>query len=228
MKKILVSLTTAYNPEWREAIEDLDRLGIKEIACFPTGAGPKERREMYRLLEASNIKSIPHVHVRDDMEKWELDFFKDKYGTRLFNIHPWPVFKDFLDKHADYKEFFFVENMDYVVEDFESYLELSSGLCIDFSHWHDFGVLLAHETYKDFKKYLERYPVGCAHISAISKAPNDNGYNICHSSHEYTVLAEFDYLRDYLEYLPDMTSIELTNSIEEQLAVKKYLENMLK
>jgi hypothetical protein len=224
MKKFLISLTTAYNPLWREAIKDLDRYGIDEIACFPTKAELPERQEMYRLLSASKIKSIPHVHLRDDMGREELDFFRQKFGTQLFNIHPWPAFVDYLEKNQEYRDLFFVENLDVIEDDFEYYLERSSGLCLDFSHWHDFGKLLRHPSYHDFAQYHEKYPIGCAHISAIRATLDKQNNLLCHSAHILKDLSELDYMQEYLDYLPEYTSIELANPIKEQLEVKKYLE----
>jgi len=49
VKKILVTLTTT-NSSWREKIEEIKNLELKEIALFLTGLNRQEREECYRTL----------------------------------------------------------------------------------------------------------------------------------------------------------------------------------
>ncbi|MDZ4384981.1 MAG: hypothetical protein U0944_01030, partial [Candidatus Moranbacteria bacterium] len=85
-RQILLGLTTTLGSDWRMKAEEIDRLGIKELALFLTCLGSEDRRELYGLLENTSLESIPHVHLRDDMELWELDYLVEKYHTQVFNI----------------------------------------------------------------------------------------------------------------------------------------------
>ena len=64
---ILPTITTTWGSNWRVKIKEINEIGLKEIALFPTCLPKEKRKELYRLLEDSNIESIPLVHIRSDM-----------------------------------------------------------------------------------------------------------------------------------------------------------------
>ena len=47
-------------------------------------------------------------------------------------------------------------------------------------------------------------------------------------SHHYSYrMADLDYMKKFVKYLPDYISIELQNSFKEQIEIKKYLESII-
>ena len=66
MKKILVTITTT-DSSWREKIEEVKNLELKEIALFLTCLNRQEREECYRALAKTGLEKIPFVHLRSDM-----------------------------------------------------------------------------------------------------------------------------------------------------------------
>lgn len=241
-KKILLGLTTTWNSDWREKIKEISEYNIKEIALFLTCLKKEERQELYALLEKTCLEKIPHVHLRSDMETSELDYLVKRWNTDVFNIHPektYPIAHDW----SKYSQMIFVENSEIFFdgknflsreylpgsEDLKKY----GGICFDFAHREDFLLKqeIAEQKAKDeFAKMLENYRIGCCHISVIKdNIHQDAGVkNTWHfSHHEMNSLKELGYIKKYMDFLPDIISIELENSFEEQLKAKKYLEEMI-
>lgn len=230
--KILLGLTTCLNSEWKNKIKEIDKFGIKELALFPTMLKIDQRKELYNLLEKTNLKEIPHVHLRDDMEEWEVEFLIGKYKANLFNIHPSESGYNYVIK-SKYKNKIFVENQAKLNETFFNVLNNCGGLCIDFSHWEDKGEIQKNEGYEKMEELIKKYKIGCCHISAISEnILEEYNYEInkiifCHDLHIMNDLNQLNYIKKYLKYLPEYVSIELENSFEEQLEVKEYLEKII-
>lgn len=111
----------------------MKKFGIKRIALFPTFLEINERRELYDLLEKIDGLEVPHVHLRQDMEHWELELFRNKYGAKVFNIHG-KHFAYYKKPPFDvYLPDIFIENQFYGIS--RQCLDMCGGLCIDFSHW---------------------------------------------------------------------------------------------
>lgn len=224
-KKILLGFTTTPASNWKNKLEEIKKFNIKEVALF-LGPLKKEKREkIYQELKKTPLDSIPHVHARTDMGTEEFDYLAEKYETKVFNIHS---LKDFpLTENIDFSKYYkkiYLENVQFVPDEKE--IEVFGGLCIDFSHWEN-GKLTNWKAYENFEKLAKKYPIGCCHISAITdnliKWPEWSTYD----SHNFKKLEEFDYIKKYTQYLPDIISIELENSFEEQLEVKEYLEKII-
>jgi len=229
MKTILVGITTTHNSNWRKKIEDIDKLNIKEVALFPTVLGAGERKEYFEKLSKSKLKSAPHIHIRDDMKIEELKYIHDQYGTKLFNIHATDDGNDFIEKYGEkYKRQLFVENSGELDDNFYQALASSSGLCLDFSHYYDYWYIQKRRDYEKLNSLLPSLNIGCCHISAITKEKmfvDYGGKDKWHyNRHTFSKLSEFDYLKELKEFLPDIISLELENDLDEQLAVKKYIE----
>ncbi len=231
-KIILLGLTTTPKSDWRKKVEEIDSLRLREIALFPTAIKIKERKKLYKLLEKTKLKKIPHVHLRDDMKEWELDYLAEKYNTKLFNIHPnKEAYKIF--RHKKYNKKIFIENLMEIDDIFVDNLNKCGGICLDVSHWHDQGVIQNNYGYNKFFDLLKKYKIGCCHISAIQEK-----FKTCidyrtnkkinfYSYHYLNKLRELDYVKKYIKYLPDIISIELENSFKDQLKVKDYLEKII-
>ena len=69
-KRIFVGLTCTSarrdKGHWKKQLQEINQLGIKEIALFPTTLKPKARKNLYKELEKSCIKKIKLVHLRDE------------------------------------------------------------------------------------------------------------------------------------------------------------------
>jgi len=230
-KKILVSITTTSN--WPEKVKEIDELELKEVAIFPTTLILRGRKMLYGLLEKTKLVSIPHAHLRDDYESWELDYLTRKYKTEVFNIHPTKAAVEFIKNNRNYKDRIFLENLIVIPDNFSEILNQGGGVCLDLSHWEDFGVLQKGISYRNFEKILKIYKIGGNHISAIRQRK----YEYCdliekinsirYNDHYLRKLSELGYVKKYKSYLADIISIELENPLREQLKVKKYLKKIL-
>lgn len=231
-KKILLGLTTTPGSDWRKKIEEISKFNIKEISLFPTFLDIESRRELYNLLENSIVKEISHVHLRNDMEIWELEYLMNTFKTHLFNVHP---INDKYPREHDYSKFsksIYIENVLGLsrnlplVEEVES----SAGLCIDFAHWQD-TILKENANYNnELVKLLNKFKIGCCHISAAKNKKTDGSFETgieTYEKHWFDNLTNFDYIAKFKNYLPNIISLELENSFEEQLKVKEYLENII-
>ncbi len=224
--KILPGLTTTYHSDWQGKIKELDQLNLKEVSFFATGMNQKERKEIYKALEKTGVESIPHVHLRSDFDEEEVRYLIDKYDTEIFNFHSLKEFQFDYNLSSFYDKIY-LENTNTIPNEVE--LKIFAGLCIDFSHWED-GVRQGKKEYDDFGSLMKKYDVGCGHISAIksylAEYDNKDGYlwPPGYSSHTFEKLEEFDYLKKYKNYFPEILALELENSFVRQLEAKKYIE----
>lgn len=229
---ILPGLTTTKRSDWREKIKEIDRLGLKEISIFPTPFDPEQRRHLYSLLEKTNLKSIPHVHIREqDTTVDELKYLSKRWETKLYNIHPTERGINFVKSSGVFKNHIYLENTGVLPPDFEDAIKQTAGICIDFSHWQDYWFLQKHRDYKQFNQFVEKYKIGCCHVNATGKEKyfDDYGQNNQwhYNKHHFDDLREFDYLKNFTKYLPPIISLELENSFEDQLRAKKYIEKLI-
>lgn len=231
--KILPGLTTTPRSNWREKIKEINKFGIKEIALFPTFLEMSERKELYKLLEKTKLRKIPHAHLRsDDMEEWELDFLHENYETKLFNMHFSRACIDFMLK-SKYRKNIFLENLNNLNELYFENISKCGGICLDVSHWNA-AIFFKKKSYNLMRQILKKYKIGCCHISAESKKPyyyvdpKNGKKTLVMDDHWLSDLSQLDYVKKYVKYLPEYISIELENPFEEQLKIKKYLEKIIK
>lgn len=227
MRKILVSITTTQNSDWRGKIKEIKKLGLKEIALFPTCFKKKEREELYNLLEKANIRNIPFIHIKNDMTPQELDYLIKKFKAKKFNIHTDTEFP-FIYNYSKHKKMIFIEN---VYDPFdEKEIKKFGGICLDVAHLED-DRLLHPEKFKHNVMVLEKYLIGCNHLSCIQKVLRfdfeDKSWR--YDCHFLRKLSQMDYLKKYpKKYFSDIVVIELENTIETQLKVRDYLIKKIK
>lgn len=225
-KKILLGLTTTPDSDWKDKIEEIRKLNITEISFFPTYLKLDERKELYKLIENSPIRNIPHVHLRSDMNLDEINYLIRSYKTKVFNIHSEKEYPLAFNLTAK-KSLIFVENT--ILPD-EKEFNKFGGICVDFSHWHDEG-LRKNNYYDDMmRSFVKKYKIGCCHISAIKKEPMPDKVikdRLIYASHWIDNLDELNYLKRYNKYMPQYISIELENPFKTQLKVKEYLEKII-
>lgn len=225
---VLPGLTTTPGSDWRGKCAAIDDLGIREIALFLSSLAATDRRELYAGLAATGLKSIPHVHLRDDMTRKEVRYLKERYGVKVWNIHPgerfnrvissswWPEVRDAL-----YVEFLLAPD-----QDFLDAINKCRGLCLDVSHWEAYQSREPRAGGLDALRMLDKFPIGCCHISAV-RPVTPGEHTILESKHHLQAIPDVDYARKYLKYLPHYLSIELENDFSEQMKVKEYLEKLL-
>ncbi len=223
--QILPTITTITPGVWREKVKEVQKLKLKEVALFLTCLNQTERKELYQLLEKTSVKSIPFVHLRNDMEIWELEYLMKNYQTKIFNTHTKRQHKPWYD-YGKYKRIIYIENVYQSLDEKE--IKEFAGVCLDLSHLEN-DRLLHQDNYQHNIKIIKRYPVGCSHISAIKPAPTlDEESWLRHDRHFLEKFSELDYLKKYpLEYFGAFSAIELENNIKEQIKVKEYIINKL-
>ena len=227
---ILPTVTTISGMKWMDKIDEINRLELEEIAIFPTCLDAEKRKKLYGMLERSSVKRIPYVHLRCDMDIAEMEYLMRRFETKVFNIHTSREFP-FQCDYSKYAGLIYVENIYYPLDEEE--IKKFAGICVDFSHLEN-DRLLYKEKYEHNVSLIEKYKIGCNHLSAIKKeTSHDDGskydrLNIRYDSHELGDLAEYDYLKNYpRRFFSDYLAIELENSIERQLEAKKYLEKLI-
>lgn len=231
-KKVLLGLTTTPGANWRGKIEEIKKMDLREVALFLTGIKQAERKELYALLEDTPIENVWHVHLRNDMEVSELEYLVERFHAKAFNVHPKASKYPFEIDYAKFASMIYVENVALVPVPEE--LEKLGGLCVDFSHWYDAQLQNKQQYDFDMKAMLEKFKVGCSHISAVSpvieKIQDITFPEIIYetySKHRSEKLEDFDYVKNFVGYLPELISIELENSFAEQWEVKKYVEKII-
>jgi hypothetical protein len=229
--KILPSITTYLTPDWAQRIKQLDRLKIKEIALFLTSVNLAERKKLYQLLKNTKVKRIPHVHLREEMESWELKWLAKNYQTKLFNIHANPKFEKIIRENPRFLPLIYVENGSIIDDYFIKILKQCAGLCLDFAHWV-VGDNFKRPGYEQLPALVKEYKIGCAHVSAfVAEGRKEYDQNqdlwVSYAPHSFEKLQDLNYLKKFKKILPKFVSLELVNSLEEQLQAKKYLEKLL-
>lgn len=208
---------------WKDKIKEATELGLKKTAVFLTCLSECQRRDFYCLLEKSSIKEVPFVHIRSDMSPSELGYFEKKFKTKVFNTHS---SKQYPLKHdlKEYRKKLFIEN---TFPWDEKEIKEFAGVCLDFSHLKD-AELLRPNDYENNLKVLRKYSIGCNHISALNEKvvyfESEEGKTPFYSSHIFTNLSQFDYLKQYpKEFFSRYCAIELENSLKEQIKAIDYI-----
>jgi len=216
--KIFLSITTHPKFSWKHKIQEADFLGLNDVAVFVTYTDLSIRKQIYKALEKSKIKHIPLVHIRDDFEKWEFEFFYDRYGTRLFNCHI-NAFPN-LSKWRDFQKYLYLEYDYFNQAPKLTKLDNLKGLCIDFSHLWSAKDRNTIEYY-NMVEGSRRYKIGCNHLNGYS-------YRLKRECHYVSDLSQFDYLKEIpKKYFSSVIALEVNNSLKKQLEFKQYIINLL-
>lgn len=219
MTKILLSITGTESFDWADKLKEINARKIDEVAVFLASFDKKERDNFYRLLLKSTVKTIPFVHLREDVTKEEIKFFIDRFKTRYFNIHE-DHFKK-LDQWQGYWDKLYLEMNfdDEVAKDVK--VRKIGGFCVDLAHLKAAISRGTEEaSFVFFRK--KQAEIACNHL---------NGYAplAMKDIHLVKDLNAFDYLTTLPKYaFGKIIALEVYNSIEEQIKFKKYLSRLLK
>ncbi len=206
-------------------LEDMRRLRVTTVALFPTCLDKAERAGLYRELERIEGLRVPHVHLRADCAEGEAEYLAGRFGTEAFNIHPRASTHPYGSASPSLTPRLFVENVDVAPESEE--LAALGGLCPDFSHLENAGLQGRSEYVRSVEAALDRFPVGCCHLSAI-RVGDHNAWSGEWDHHNFKALSDLDYLAKYRSRMTcRWGSLELENSLEDQLGAVGYLGKLL-
>jgi|GEM_PF-3065963 len=217
--EIFPTITTCPKFSWKHKLAEVERLGLKAVSVFPTFIKLAERKKLYAALDKSKIQWVPHVHVRDEFEPWEFEFFWKRFKTRYFNHHE--NYPELLKRCWKYRHNLYIEfNYDNILTP-EFTLKPVAGICIDFSHlWASKNRYTAE--YSKQEAFVDKHGVGCNHLNGYARQQK-------HDIHYITDKHQLDYLREVpRKFFGKIVSLEMNNSITKQLEYKRYIEKMLK
>jgi hypothetical protein len=228
--KLLPALTAMVRDGWENKVKEIDALNLTEICLFPTPLDFDKRQELYKSLEKTNLQKIPFVHLREqDMKEDEIKYLIERWGAKIFNIHPLGEASD--DLFPTLRDRIYVENL-YGLE--EKDLRGFAGVCVDFAHLENVR-LTNPEDYKQVMAVIKKDNIGCAHISAVYPEPVKvlwKGLEQKKGRFEYHHAdspSRFDYLTNYpREMFPAIAAVEVENPLVEQLKFRDYILDLLK
>ena len=215
--KIYPSIT-GQDTDWQSKLEEVNQLKLTEVAVFLECFDKRERYHLYKFLLKSSIKKVPFVHLREDTDKEDMEFFINNYQTEYFNIHEESF--DTLDQWKPYWDKLYLE-MNYNNEVNKNVkVRKIGGFCIDLSHFKSVIARGAEEAEYIFKR-KDKIKFPCNHINGFDEIKKRD-------IHTVTDLKQFDYLTSLPKFVFGQTiAIEVENSIKEQLEFKKYLDKIL-
>lgn len=218
MKKIYPCVTTLTKNHWIKQIKEINKYHLKEAAVYLTGLSSLcERQKLYRVLDDSCVKYVPHLHIRTDMLPDEISWFYNKYRTRQFNTHC-SYFKE-LKGYKYIKTCFLLES----TYDFQPELiNKVAGYCVDIAHLYDTGQkMLSGDLRKKVSLLLKNgIKPKANHLSAL--LPDGR------QTHLAGKFSEFDYLKTApKQYFAKTLCLELENSITDQLKFIKYISSFI-
>lgn len=231
-KRILVSITGKTEKDWQDKLNEindltgLDGKKITEIALFlEIYPDRNEREKIYQALLKSCVRSIPLVHIRDDMTKNELIFLKKNFKTKYFTIHEINFqHNDILKWRGFYKHLCLEMNYDNFVSK-KVKVKNIDGFCVDLAHFKA-GMERLNKDF-DYVYKMKNPPAGgkkyfdCNHLNGYDEKTNKDMHTIYD-------LKNFDYLKTLPKFVfGKIIALETFNSIKEQLKFKKYLVKLL-
>lgn len=226
-RKIYPSIVTAMGGDWsvvgdwHDLVKEAGELGLTEVCLFVTGLDKNGRQELYELLEKTKIKNIPFVHLRSDMTTEEVEYLINRFGVKAFNLHS-EKFNPLVYDLGKFKDKIYIENHPAPFDEQE--LSRWAGICWDAAHLEACR-RQNPEVYSKIVAAMERFPIGCAHLSAIR---NNLPAKVRSDWHTLSDLADMDYLKNYpASFFPKIMALELTNPLAKQLEICDYVRKLL-
>lgn len=218
-KRILVGITGYKNEDWEDKLKEINKFEINRVALFLERFKKTQRDKIYPALLNSKIKEIPLVHIRNDMNKEELDFLSNNFHSSYFTIHE-SSFNHLEQWKGFYGELYLEMNMDSYISQLVE-VERVGGFCIDLSHFKAEITQWSKEFEYIFERRKNLHYFGCNHLNGYSPETNDD-------LHFIKSLKDFDYLKTLPKFVfGDIIALEVDNDITQQLKFKKHLSGML-
>ncbi len=218
-ERILLSITGNKQEHYLDKIREVRERNINRVALFLECFKLDQRKNIYNELKKSKIKEIPLVHIRDDMDKSELDFLFNNYKSRYFTIHENHF--DILYKWKGFEKNLFLEmNTDNIVAD-NVEVEKIGGFCIDLAHYQkqkdretvDYEYVYQRKENKSLFK--------CNHLSGYSFKEMEDLHYVKNKKY-------FEYIKNLPEFIfGDVIAIEINNSIKDQIKFREYIEKLI-
>jgi len=230
-KKVLISIIIRPGLDWRTDISKLSSLGITELALFIDSSLLEQRKEVYRLLEGSGLKSIPYVQISNNFEEGELDYLVTTYGTLAFGLSLDNSSLAFITTLTKFADLIAPENpvdnkyTALFTDDALSHANIN-GVCLNATTL-EYDRLYHKKKYQSAIHALDHHPLMATKIGPISENFVKQKLRL-HSS-RLTTLSDLHYLKNVQKsYLADLLVLDFKNTLEEQLEIKAYLELMYK
>lgn len=214
------TITSNYRFGWQAKIKEVRALNLRKVCVFPETLLMRERKKLYRELINSPITTVPLVHIRDDFQKWELEFFKKYYQTRHFNVHEHSFNNIKQGQWRGFQKYLYLEyNYNNRIAE-EVNVGKIGGLCLDLAHFWSAKNREAKEFIRS-REEIKKFRLGANHLSGYDKIRKKDRHTI-------SSLSFFDYLKKVpRQYFSNIIAIEIFNPISEQLKFKRYIENII-
>ncbi len=218
MKKVYVSLTGYDYSSFERKYREIKKLNITEVAVFLSALPHQHHKYVFEWLLKSKIKYIPLVHIKEETTKAEIEFLKKNFKTKYFNIHN-HNFKT-IDKYQPHLKNILLETHPEVVFD-EIGLSRIGGFCIDVAHFWRAKEIQSKDYFQVLKYKNKKHLFKANHLSGYRANWGD--------LHDIKNEKDFQYLKDLPRFvLGDVLAIEVMDTINTQLKMKKFIEKILK
>jgi len=217
--ELLFGITGASILEISHKLKELKRRKISKAGLFLTRLNKECRKKTYKLLEYSSIKSIPLVHIRNDMTLDELKYLNDTFKVQFFTIHVNGL--NYLPKWKGFHKKLYLEFCMNSSVPSASSIRAIGGFCIDLAHYKRSERIRSGDYYFVNRLKNDKGLFACNHISGYSYRENRDLHNAGSST-------DFEYLKEIPEFLlGKVAALEVNNTIREQVRFAKQICNYL-
>ena len=231
-RTVLLGLTTKGVSNWQDKALEVKQLKIETAALLPTTLSFAERKRLYQMLEEAGLAEATVVQLRPDMEQRELDYLVARFKTKIFCCHADEAGLKLIDSLPKYHSMIYLANHD--SEHSGKYFNQTvfeqhqlTGICLDLSHLEN-QRNFSKNGYRRVQSLLNKYPLGCNMVSGISESVLLKLFKKSIDTHYLKSLDQLEYLRKFpSHYFAKLVVLQLENSFQEQLAIKKHLQNIL-
>lgn len=231
-KQLLLGLTTTPGSNWRDKVEEIKQLNLREVALLPTALEPSDRQALYKLLEGCNLESVPYVHLRDDFTVEEVDYLVARFKVKALSCQADAQGYVLLDRLPKYNSIIYVENFagagaDQLFNPQYFIKHQVGGICLDLAHLEE-ARRTSQRHYKNLLAMIAKYPVRVNHLSGVKTNVLFKIFNKTYVDRSLDSLSDLAYLKQYPpHYFAKWIVLELENSFLEQLEIKKFLESLI-
>lgn len=227
-QKIILGIIFNKNSAWRSVLTAITPALDSQLGLFLQGIVLEERKEIYRLLEATPLKNIPYVQLATDSQEWEINFFVEKFATSVFSIPAVSSSLSVIDHWPVPSIACLLENVSPETADSIFTQDIMSrpgikGVCLD-SGALELKRLHQAKLYQVDIGVLDHQTVGCTIISPV---PHSTLGRLLAKPNRLTSLTDLRYLKHFSpKFFSSMLVLKLYNTLEEQLEVKQYLASV--
>ena len=225
---IIIGILFSKNPQWRSLLTTIPATLDNQLGLFLQGMGLEDRKEIYRLFEASSIKKIPYVQLASDTQEWEVKFFVEKFSTSVFSLPAVPTSLPIIDHWPLPTIPCLLENASLEIKDSIFTMETMSrpavkGVCLNIGALET-KRLRQPKLYQIDIAVLDHQTVSCVLVSPI---PHSTIGRLLAKPNRLQSLSDLRYLKHFPpKYFSTMMVLQLGNSFAEQLEVKLYLTSV--